>query len=172
MKRTDQPRSARPEPVDCLIGIFTARRDLMESIRVRVMRDAPITVDEADLLVYLYGSIHLDWNDLPVDKEGFVPVDALRRTLVHDRGLFSRRVRKLLADGLIEGQEPARPRRSRRYVVGVRLTAKGAKVIRPVWDRYCQLAVRLLAGVSRGDWEAQIRANEAISRAIRELGPD
>lgn len=158
------------QPVYCLADIFTTRRDLLEPIRTQVMPGSPVTVDEADVLVYLYGNRELGWTSLPLDPDGFVVVGTLRQALVHDRGLFSRRISRLIKLNLLEGRQPAdRPPRSRQYVSGVRITNAGSKVAKGIWTRYCKLAETLLAGVTSADLAAHHRVNHQIMAAIRKL---
>jgi DNA-binding MarR family transcriptional regulator len=179
MRKKQKQEAEAFDPVYCLTSIFTARRDLLESINREVLRkDAPVTVDEADALIFLFGIRELGWTSLPVDDEGYVAVGDLRLALVHDRGLFSRRIQKLQQDGLIEGKQPLARQGSRRYVNAVRITETGIKVASPIWKRYRELASKLLAGQPPVDLEAQCSVNQRISEAIRKLkqsrprGPD
>src|SRR3954471_11213070 len=95
------------DPVFCLTSIFTARRDLLGPINSEVLRrDSPVTVDEADALIFLFGISNLGWDELHPDEDGYVAISDLRSVLVHDRGLFSRRIQKLDQDGFIEGKQP------------------------------------------------------------------
>jgi DNA-binding MarR family transcriptional regulator len=170
MSKKVKKREAGFDPVYCLASIFTARRDLLDPIRREVMgEDSPVTIDEADVLTFLYGNQVLDWNSLPADEDGFVAVGDLRVALVHDGGLFSRRIRKLQNEGLVEGKQPSLRRGSRRYVNGLRITDAGIKVAKTIWDRYSQLAGKILAGLSQADLKAQCRVNQHISQAIRTL---
>ncbi len=163
MKKKRQLPSPPVEPVDCLASIFTARRDLLEPIRKAVLKDVPLTVDEADTLTLLHGLGKLGWTDAPVDPDGFVAVADLRRVLVHDPGKFSRRLKDYRERGLIEVRESAeRPN----YAQAARITDAGVQVAGLVWERYRRLAAHLLAGVSQEDLEAHCRVNTAISKAI------
>jgi DNA-binding MarR family transcriptional regulator len=122
MRQELEKRADAFDPVFCLTSIFTARRDLLEPINSEVLRDgSPVTVDEADALIFLLGMSELGWDSPPVDDEGYVAVSDLRSVLVHDRGLFSRRIQKLEQDGLIEGKEPSVRKGNRRYVKRVRI---------------------------------------------------
>ena len=166
MRTKRQTPSPPVEPVDCLASIFTARRDLLEPIRKAVLKDVPLTVDEADTLTLLYGIRKLGWIDAPVDPDGFVAVADLRRALVHDPGKFSRRIKDYRKRGLIEVRDSAQ---RRNYAQAARITDAGVEFARLVWERYRQLAARLLAGVPQADVEAHCRVNAAISKAIRAL---
>jgi DNA-binding MarR family transcriptional regulator len=168
MRKKPKPQAAAFDPVDCLASIFTTRRDLLEPLRQEVLReDAPVTVDEADALIYLWGAAELGWTAPPADEEGFVAVSDLRSALVHDRGLFSRQIQKLQQNGFIEGKQPSERRGTRRYVNAVRIAEAGIKVVRPIWERYRLLASKLLAGIPQGKLKAHFEVNEEISKRIR-----
>jgi DNA-binding MarR family transcriptional regulator len=155
------------DPVFCLTSIFTARRDLLKPISSEVLsRDSPVTVDEADALIFLFGISELGWDAVSIDEEGYVAISYLRSVLVHDRGLFSRRIQKLEQDGLIEGKQQMMLNRHRRYLKRVRITNAGVKIARSIWGRYRALAGKLLAGLSQEDLQTQCRVNQHISEAI------
>ena len=155
------------DPVFCLTSIFTARRDLLKPINSEVLsRNSPVTVDEADALIFLFGIAKLGWDELRIDKDGFVAISDLRSVLVHDRGLFSRRIQKLEQEGFIEGKQPSMSKRNRRYLRSVRITSAGVTVARSIWERYRKLAAKLLAGLSQQDLETQCRVNQHISQVI------
>jgi len=164
MKKTLRKATPPVEPVDCLASTFTARRDLLLPIRKAVLKELPLTVDEGDTLTLLYGLRKLGWTDVPVDRDGFVAVGDLRRSLVHDPGKFSRRIKDYAQRGLIEVRESA-DRRS--YAGAARITEAGIEMARLVWERYRKLAAHLLAGVPQADLEAHCRVNEAISACIK-----
>jgi DNA-binding MarR family transcriptional regulator len=164
MKKPLQKATPPVEPVDCLASIFTARRDLLLPIRKAVLKELPLTVDEGDTLILLYGLRKLGWTDVPVDPDGFVAVADLRRALVHDPGKFSRRIKDYRERGLIEVRESA-DRRS--YAEAARITGAGIEIAKVVWQRYRKLASHLLAGVAQADLEAHCRVNEAISASIK-----
>jgi DNA-binding MarR family transcriptional regulator len=167
MPKGGKKRADAFDPVFCLTSVFTARRDLLEPINNEVLNhDSPVTVDEADALIFLFGISNLAWHGLRIDEEGYVAISDLRSVLVHDRGLFSRRIQKLEQDGLIEGKQPVMRKGNRRYVKRVRITNAGVKVARPIWERYRKLAARLLAGLSQHDLEIQCRVNQHISKTI------
>jgi len=160
-------RAEEFDPVLCLTSVFTARRDLLDPINSEVLsHDSPVTVDEADALIFLFGISKLAWNGLRVDDAGYVAISDLRSVLVHDRGLFSRRIQKLEQNGFIEGKQPVMRKGNRRYVKRVRITNAGVKVARPIWERYRKLADKLLAGLSQEDLEIQCRVNQHISKTI------
>jgi DNA-binding MarR family transcriptional regulator len=156
-------------PEDCLAEIFILRRDLLGVLDQHVIQDAPVSIDEADLLVYLLGAREYAWPDVPFDKDGYVPTNDLRRVLVHDRGLFSRRIQKLMDAGLITSKEPTTPGRDRRYVIAVRITDSGVKIMKPIWQRYCLLAQKLFGGLSKADISAHCRVMAHIGTIARSL---
>lgn len=158
------------DPVFCLTSIFTARRDLLKPINSEVLsRNSPVTVDEADALIFLFGISKLGWDGLHIDDEGYVAISDLRSVLVHDRGLFSRRIQKLEHDGFIEGKQQMMLNPNRHYLTRVRITCAGAKIARSIWERYRKLAGDLLAGLSQEDLETQYRVNLHISKMIGRL---
>src|SRR5438552_5601146 len=91
---TKDKRRSPIEPTDTISSVFVTRRDLLHGIKA-VVAGSGFTVEEADLLVSLYGVRVLDWDDLEHDKEGFVAFNQLERYLVHSVSLLSRRIRKL-----------------------------------------------------------------------------
>lgn len=154
------------EPVDCLASIFSTRRDLVEPLKLAVLRSLPLTLDEGDSLVMLYGILRLGWPEAPVDSEGFVKVADLRLALVHDPGYLSRRIEDFRRRGLIKVKKSTK---RRAYVDAVRITDKGVEMAKLVWDRYRKLAEHLLAGVPQADLETHCRVNETISAAVKKL---
>src|SRR5712691_3047012 len=64
------------EPTDTITSIFTARRDLLQGVKSG-LAGSGFTVEEADLLVSLYGVRELGWHDLPHDAENFVALKEL-----------------------------------------------------------------------------------------------
>lgn len=155
-------------PEDNIGSIFTARRDLLIGVRA-VVAGSGFTVEEADLLITLYGARVLGWEDLKQDEEGFVPFKELEHYAVHNPSLLSRRIRKLAA---------ARPALLEVAAVGpesglhfnaqqARITPEGIKRIKPVWERYCRMAAVLLKDMPQSKLEAHYWVNEQISEAIR-----
>lgn len=155
-------------PAENISSIFTARRDLLVSVR-RVIEGSGLSVEEADLLVSLYGVRQLDWDDLEHDKDGFVVLKELELFLVHNPSLLSRRVRKL-ADARpplleITDVDPASGLHfnSKR----VRITKEGVKCVEPVWKRYQQMSAKLLDGIPQRLLDAHHAVNEEISTRMR-----
>ncbi len=133
------------------------------------MKGVDLGLDGADLLVWLYGQRRLGWRDFPeVDADGYIPVSRLRESVVYDAGRVSRTIRGLLDDGFIETQDSGGAAQGRRkYVQAVRINQKGIAFIRPVFERFVNLANNLLAGISQRDLEAHYRVNERISQVIK-----
>jgi DNA-binding MarR family transcriptional regulator len=158
--------SSLVEPVECLATIFSARKDLLKPIRKAVLKDVPLTLDEADTLTMLYGIHKLAWTDAPVDRDGFVTVSDLRSALVHDPGKLSRRIKDFQKRRLIEiKKSPDR----RTYVDAVKISEAGVEIAKLVWNRYRKLAEHLLANVSQEDRAIHCRVNMEISKAVEEF---
>lgn len=157
------------EPTDVIGSVFIARRDLLHGVKA-VVAESGFSVDEADLLVSLYGARVLDWDDLKHDKEGFVAFNHLEKFLVHNPSLLSRRITKLakLKPALLKvgNVDPASGLHFN--AKQVRITDAGVKKIEPVWKRYQQMASKLLEGVSDSDLRAHLTVNEHICKRIRE----
>jgi hypothetical protein len=156
------------EPTDTITSIFTARRDLLQGVK-SVVAGSNFTVEQADLLVSLYGVRELDWDDLPHDAEGYVAYKELEQFLVHNPSLLSRRIRKL-ADRkppLVEVGKPEAGSGLHFNALRVRITAEGIKRIKPVWERFSRMSANLLQSIPPHLLEAHHRVNEQISARIR-----
>ena len=155
-------------PTDTVTSIFAARRDLLHGVKA-VVADCNFTVEEADLLISLYGARVLDWDDLEHDKEGFVLFNQLERYLVHNPSLLSRRIRKL-ADTkppLLEVAD-ADPATGQHFnAKRVRITKDGMRQIEPVWKRFQKMSATLLEGIPQRLLDAHREVNERISAEIR-----
>ncbi len=165
---TKNARTKPVEPTDIISGIFVTRRDLLHGVKA-VVAGSGFTVEEADLLVSLYGVRELGWDDLEHDKEGFVAFNQLERYLVHNPSLLSRRIRKLadakrplleVADADLASGQHFNSKR-------VRITKEGVKRIEPVWKRFQQMSVRLLEGIPQRLLDAHYDVNQRISAEIR-----
>jgi hypothetical protein len=156
------------EPTDTITSIFTCRRDLLQAAK-SVVAGSGFTVEAADLLMSLYGVRELGWDDLPHDDENYVAFKELEHYLVHNPSLLSRRIRKL-ADAkppLVEVAEAKAGSRLHFNALRVRITAEGAKRIKPVWERFARMSANLLEGIPPRLLEAHHRVNEEISARIR-----
>jgi hypothetical protein len=127
------------------------------------------TVEEADLLVSLYGVRELGWDDLEHDKDGFVAFHQLERFVVYNPSLLSRRIRKL-ADAkppLVEVAD-ADPASGQHFnCKRARIAKEGVKRIAPVWKRFKQMSVKLLEGIPQRLLDAHYDVNQRISAEIR-----
>lgn len=163
-------KNQRPSPLDpteIITSIFTARRDLLHGIKL-VVAGSGFTVEEADLLVSLYGARKLDWDDLDHDPDGFVPFSQLERYLVHSASLLSRRIHKLATakPALVEVAQ-ADPKAGHHFnAKRVRITEKGVRDIEPVWRRFEQMSATLLKGISPALLESHHTVNRLISAEI------
>lgn len=165
--KQDKP-TAPVEPTDVIGSVFTARRDLVYGAN-RVVKGSGFTVEDADLLISLYGARVLNWDDLKHDKDGYVAFNELERYLVHSASLLSRRIRKL-ADAkppLVEVGEADLASGQHFNAKRVRVTKEGAKRIAPVWEKYRSMSAKLLEGVPTNDLKASLAVNEAISTEIK-----
>jgi len=156
------------EPTDTVTSIFAARRDLLQGVKA-VVAGSGFTVEEADLLVSLYGARELDWNDLEHDREGFVAFNQLERFLVHNPSLLSRRIRKLATakPALLEVAEADLALGQHFNSKRVRITKAGAKRTEPIWNRFQEMSANLLEGIQPGLLLAHHRVNQEISARIR-----
>ena len=158
-----------PDHTETISSIFTARRDLLHGVKAAV-KGSLFTVEEADLLISLYGARDLGWNDLEHDKAGYVTYRQLESFLVHNASLLSRRIIKLanakpalveVADGDVSAGQHFNSKR-------VRITDHGAKAIVPVWQRYQAMSAELLRGIKDQQRIAHHAVNAAISQRIRD----
>jgi len=165
---TKDRRNAPVEPTDTVGSVFTARRDLLHGVKWAIAGSG-FTVEEADLLVSLYGAKELGWDDLAHDAAGFVAFNELERFLVHSASLLSRRIRKL-ADAkppLLEVAD-ADPASGQHFnAKRVRITKEGIKRIEPVWERFARMSANLLQGIPQHLLAAHKAVNDKISERIR-----
>lgn len=155
-------------PADTVTSIFTTRRDLLQGVKSAVAGSG-LTVEEADLLVSLFGVKGLGWDDLAHDDEGYVAFQELEQFLVHNASLLSRRIRKL-ADTkppLVEVAEAKAGTGLHFNALRVRITGEGVKRIRPVWDRFARMSANLVQGIPHRLLEAHHEVNQQISARIR-----
>ena len=157
------------EPADNIGSVFAARRDLLLGVR-SVVAGSGLTVDEADLLVSLFGARELEWNDLPHDEGGFVTFNDLELHLVHNPSLLSRRIRKFAGEKpqLVEIAD-VDPKKSGLHFncQRVRITPEGIRRIKPVWQRYQQMSAKVLEDIPQPLLDAHYQVNEEISARIR-----
>ncbi len=160
--------AATVEPTDTITSIFTVRRDLVQVVK-SVVAGSSFTVEEADLLISLFGVRELDWDDLPHDAQGDVTFKELELYLVHNASLLSRRIRKFTDSKppLLEVAEPEPGSGLHFNALRVRITAEGVKRIHPVWERFSQMSVNLVKGIPPQLLKAHQQVNEEISTRIR-----
>ena len=168
VRMTKDRRTTPVEPTDTVSSVFTARRDLLHGVKEAV-KGSRFSIQEADLLVSLFGVRELDWDDLEHDTEGFVAFNQLERYLVHSASLLSRRISKL-ADAtppLLEVADADLASGQHFNAKRVRITKEGVKRIEPVWRRYAQMSAKLLAGIPQHLLKAHHEVNQRISAEIR-----
>lgn len=168
-------RSSAPHPVRNLASIFVTRRDLLRPIRDSVLAGCDLSLEQADILVELHGVRHLGWTEPESSGEGFVRFQALLDGLVHEVGMFSRRIATLEQAGLLETRKACQvPELAKvglhRSTQVARITPAGRRKIAPVWDRYLQLAERLLAKVPAAKLQAHYEVSQAIRAEIKLAG--
>jgi len=134
-----------------------------------VARGTGFTVEELDLLIYLYGVAELAWDAMPKDEEGFVTFKELEDHLVHNPSLLSRRLRKLAnaKPPLVLVADVQQKSGLHFNCQRVRITPEGIKRIEPVWERYRQMSANVLKDISQDLLKAHFAVNEEISARIR-----
>jgi hypothetical protein len=195
MSNTEHPGGVRP--VNCLASIFLTRKHLLDPLRHVVLRNSDLNLEEADLLVNLFGAAEFRWTDPPADENGFVTFRDLRQSLVHSETLLSRRLASLQNRGYVEvdmvvrrakqaAEAPKRgegrlPKPKNGLAGGlaeplsglrgnsriIRITAVGKDKVRPIWEAYENLANQMLRGVPKADLDAHFRVNRLIQERIR-----
>ncbi|MEQ2005193.1 MAG: hypothetical protein ABMA26_00230 [Limisphaerales bacterium] len=165
-------RSSAPHPVRNLASIFVARRDLLRPIRDSVLAGCDLPLEQADILVELHGVRHLGWTEPESSGDGFVRFQTLLDCLVHEVGMFSRRIAALEQAGLLETRKACQvPELAtaglHRSTQVARITPAGKRKIAPVWSRYMKLAERLLAKVPAAKLEVHYEVNQLIRAEIK-----
>jgi hypothetical protein len=156
------------EPTDVIAGVFAARRDLLQGVK-SVVAGSGFGVEEADLLVSLFGVRELGWDDLAHDAAAYVPFKELELYLVHNPSLLSRRIRKLVdaKPPLVKVGKPKAGSGLHFNALRGRITSEGIKRIKPVWQRFAQMSANLLQGIPPRLLAAHHQVNEEISARIR-----
>ena len=152
--RSEPPQHA--EPVDNLMSLFTAAKDIRVAIeRSVVLPEEGLSVERADLLVILYVAA------------GFTSFGELERSLVHSfspsRHIISRWIAQMGPgeSGLVKTRSLPRKR------MAAAITQKGIAKVEPILERYNRLAEFLMAEVSELDRKAHLRVNQTIIDSIR-----
>ena len=173
MKKAIEPVPSGPiTPVRVIGSVFRLRRDLTALVKKNVLVGSKLTLEEADLLLDLYGAWKLGWTDPSADKDGFVAFAALKRSLVHSAASLSRGIKALMRAGLVERRNvheglPASTRTDRK-AKAARITAKGINEIQGVYERYCKLSESLMGRMrQKEDAPALLRINEELMETAR-----
>ena len=164
--------AASPHPVRNLASVFVARRDLLRPIRDSVLAGCDLPLEQADILVELHGVRHLGWTEPESSGDGYVRFQTLLDSLVHEVGMFSRRIATLEQAGLLETRKACQlPELAtaglHRNTQVARITPAGRRRIAPVWERYRQLAERLLAKVPAAKLAAHYEVNQLIREQLK-----
>jgi DNA-binding MarR family transcriptional regulator len=172
MEKKAAPRPSAEEfhPVRVIGSIFRVRRDLTLLIKKHVLPGAGLTLEEADLLMDLFGAAKLGWSDPAADEHGYVTFAALKASLVHSSSALSRRVAALQKAGLLETRKVhkiARDAKADRRSLALRITPAGIKRIEPVYERYAELCGRLLRDVPTNVRRTIIEINETLMEKAR-----
>ena len=158
------------EPTEVISSVFTTQRDLTHGVKA-VVGGSGFSLEEADLLVSLYGVRVLDWEDLPHDQEGFVTFHHLERYLVHNPSLVSRRISKFsrpqARPALVEVRRVDPASGLHFNAKRVKITEEGIRRVEPVWKRYQQLSANLVKDIPADLLRAHQRVNQEISKRIR-----
>jgi DNA-binding MarR family transcriptional regulator len=169
-KAAPKPSAEEFHPVRVIGSIFRVRRDLTALLKKHVLPGAELTLEEADLLLDLFGAAKLGWSDPAADEHGYVTFSALKASLVHSPSALSRRVATLQKVGLLETRKVhkiARDATADRRSLALRITPAGVKRIEPVYERYAVLCKRLVSDVSPDDQRAVLRVNERLMDKAR-----
>ncbi len=169
MKRIPQKYQDTFTPVKAIGSIFRVRRDLVGIIKQAVIAGSGLTLEEADLLLDLYGAAVRGWDDPKADAEGFVTFAALKKSLVHSPELLTRRIAAL--GDLVEVRKVEKDQAKRERIDAkskkVRIRPKGVERIEPLYSRYGSVCEKLLADFSPEDQRSLLRINEALMDKIR-----
>ena len=134
MAKTKPTPGGHTGPAYNVSSIFTARRDLRPASKALV-QGSGLSVEEADLLVLLYGLRKIGWKDCRVYDDGYVNFADLKSITVYDPSLFTRRIGKLKNLKMVQVRlgrkaDPTLHGKAQQ----VRIEAAGIAAIKPVWD--------------------------------------
>ena len=158
-----------------IIGsIFRARRDLVPRIKKRVIQGTGLTLEQADLLVDLWGAKARNWNEPKAIEGGWVTFSALKESLVHAREQLTRRLSELEAGGYVEissvPKEEAKALGMDSKSKKTRILPKGEQKAKEIFDRYGVTSLDLinrLPGDLREQAQTILRFNEAVIKELR-----
>jgi DNA-binding MarR family transcriptional regulator len=163
-----------PKAVKIIGSIFRVRRDLVPLIKRKVMPGMGLTLEQADLLLDLYGARRLGWPDPKAIEGGWVTFAALKASLVHARELLTRRLSDLEEGGYVEiisvPREEAKALGIDSKSKKVRILPKGEEKAKEIYDRYgraCLDLINRLPAEQREQAETILRFNEAVMKALR-----
>jgi len=172
--RSKASGSISRDPVYNLTSVFTAHRDSKPAARL-TLGDSGLSLEEADILVLLYGLSELGWDDCRIDQEKYVTFRDLKSLLVHDASLFARRIKKLSESGrgLVEVRKVKRTAGLHGNSMRVRISPLGIETVKPIWENFRKLAAKLftmegLNKFSHAELNIHRKINEEISRVLRE----
>ena len=169
-KVAPKPSAEECHPVRVIGSIFRVRRDLTLLIKKHVLPGCGLTLEEADLLMDLFGAAKLGWSDPAADENGYVTFSALKASLVHSPSALSRRVAALQKAALLETRKVhkiTRDATADRRSLALRITPAGVKRIEPVYSRYAELCGRLLEDVPTGVRRTIVEINERLMEKAR-----
>ncbi|HEY5911333.1 MAG TPA: hypothetical protein VJA21_12090 [Verrucomicrobiae bacterium] len=164
------------DPVYNVSSVFSAQRDLRRYAKF-TLGDSGLSVEEADVLVTLYGLTELKWTDCPVGDDGFVTSADVKDLLTHDASLYAKRIKKLAGPGfrLVEVRRVTKKTAPALHgnTQQIRITDTGIAAAKPIWESFRKLAAKLFAteplkSFSQSDLEVHARINDAMSQAIRD----
>jgi DNA-binding MarR family transcriptional regulator len=167
MAKTSVPPPAKRIAADNVSSVFEARRDLRPAAKL-IVKGSGLGIEEADILILLYSVRKLGGTECQ-SYGGYVNFTDLKKAMVHDPSLFSRRVKRLEKDGLVhvrpsrEG-DPALHAKAQQ----VRIEDAGVKVVAPIWKRYCEFSEELLKGFTKAELDNHYRVNREMSRIVRD----
>jgi DNA-binding MarR family transcriptional regulator len=152
-------------------SIFRVRRDITALIKKHVLPGSDLTLEDADLLLDLYGAAKLGWSDPAADHNGYVKFSAAKASLVHSAAALSRRVAALRDLGLLEARKhhevaPATMKIDRKAIV-LRITPEGSKRIQGVYERYGDLCEKMLRDIPDDVRRTVLQTNERLMEKAR-----
>ena len=149
-------------------SLFRAHRELKLGLPW-VVKNTRLTMEEADLLLCLYGVNEPGQDTLARDGHGFVTCHELADTLIQNPSLLSRRIIRLAKHSppLVEVAKGDAAVGHHWNSKRVRITSDGGKEIAGVWERYQVLAASLLQGIPEPDRVTHQQINRDIRRRIR-----
>ena len=163
-----------PKAVTIIGSIFRVRRDLVPLIKRKVTPGMGLTLEQADLLLDLYGARRLGWPEPKAIEGGWVTFAALKESLVHARELLTRRLRDLGDGGYVEiipvPKEEAKALGIDSKSKKVRILQKGEEKAKEIYNRYgraCLDLINRLPAEQREQAETILRFNEAVMKALR-----